>query len=407
MRALSSAASMSSEAVAVDVLVIGGGLQGLLVLDRVAGAGLSCALVTQADLGTGQTLHSHGVLNTGFGMAGPEPVQLLSTVVLPDLARRGVRHYGEWSALTPPGSPQDASLPPPPWLDLRGRSLQPLHETNVNRRELVAAVARGLEDRIVRGAVSAVQRGADGDIVAVEVAGDGMPRSVLLAPAVVVVAAGVGSKAVLRRLGAAESQLAAIKHRPVHVLCVRGAASVLPQLNLVSFIDTLFIASHETGGETTWYATPMQFDAQPVDDVPGDAAAECDEAVVERGWEVLLRLYPPLASMPGLRFASYAGFRQDVGDTPGVPMCARLEAAPNVIAALPSGLLGAWPVAARVLALAKEIIHTGRPQPPIPAAGVDIRVGGNHEDGAGISWTRHLPASSGLRYTSASAHGRA
>jgi succinate dehydrogenase/fumarate reductase flavoprotein subunit len=75
--------------VGVDVLVIGGGLQGLLALDRLSSEGFSCALLTASDLGAGQTLHSHGVLNTGFGMAGPEPVRILRQVVLPDLARVG------------------------------------------------------------------------------------------------------------------------------------------------------------------------------------------------------------------------------------------------------------------------------------------------------------------------------
>jgi glycine/D-amino acid oxidase-like deaminating enzyme len=52
----------------VDVVVIGGGVQGLVILDSLIAAGYSCALVTEGDLGSGQTLHSHGFLNTGFGL---------------------------------------------------------------------------------------------------------------------------------------------------------------------------------------------------------------------------------------------------------------------------------------------------------------------------------------------------
>lgn len=400
--------SLADGSIALDVLVIGGGLQGLLALDRLAGDGVSCALVTPTDLGTGQTLHSHGVLNAGFGMAGPEPVQLLRHVVLPELAQRGVRHYGEWFAIAPPGSPpDDPAAPPPSGLDLRGGTVRRLPEVNVDRRELVAAYAGGLEQRIVRGTVSAVQRRPSGEVVAVEVARDDAPRSVVFEPAVVVVAAGTGSKSMLRRLGADEAQLAAVQHRPVHVLCVRGSDTVLPPFNVVSMLDAIFVASHGSQGQTTYYATPMQFDAAPVDDVPGDAAREVDDAVVERGWELLFRLYPPLRSLPGLQFAAYSGFRQDVGDTPGVPRCERMEGAPNVIAALPSGLLGAWLVAAQTLALTRDLIATRRAQPAVPAAGAGVRVGSNHEDGAGITWTAERPAAGAeLRYTSARAGDR-
>ena len=98
---------IGSPMVDVDVVVIGGGLQGLLVLDALAQSGRSCVLVSPTDAGTGQTLHSHGVLNTGFGMAGPGPAQLLQQVVVPDLRRRGIPTYGEWYGVMPPGMPVD------------------------------------------------------------------------------------------------------------------------------------------------------------------------------------------------------------------------------------------------------------------------------------------------------------
>ena len=52
----------------IDALVIGGGIQGLVALRELTSAGHSCALVTNSDLGAGQTLHSHGLLNSGFGL---------------------------------------------------------------------------------------------------------------------------------------------------------------------------------------------------------------------------------------------------------------------------------------------------------------------------------------------------
>ena len=67
----------------------------------------------------------------------------------------------------------------------------------------------------------------------------------------------------------------------------------------------------------------MDFGAPHIEEVPGDAAAEVDQGIVSSGWDQLVTLYPALRATPGLRFTSYAGYRQDIGDGPGVPMCAR------------------------------------------------------------------------------------
>jgi hypothetical protein len=263
-------------------------------------------------------------------------------------------------------------------VELRGGAFLRLPEVNVGKRELMSALARGLEDRILRGTVAGVQRAADGSVRMVEVAPTSGSDAVVFAPGAVIVAAGTGSKALLRRLGAGEQQIECLKHRRVHVLCVRGPSSVLPALNLVSPAHLFFVAAHEHGGVMTYYATPMQ-------------SADVDETFAERGWHALFRIFPALGSLPGLRFATYAGFRQDVGDQPGVPKCEWMEAVPNVIAALPSGLLGAWPVAMRTAALVAEITTEKRPQPTIPVAVMGARVGDNHEDASGIEWSAEAP----------------
>lgn len=355
-------------------------------MDRLSSEGFSCALVTDSDLGAGQTLHSHGVLNTGFGMSGPEPERVLRQVVLPDLARRGVKTYGEWGAIAPAPAPGRETMAVPAGVDLRGGAFLRLPELNVDKRELVSALASGVENRTLRGTVTAVHRASDGRVRMMDIASADASATFALAPSAVVVAAGTGSKAMLRRLGASERQIEDLKHRRVHVLCVRGPSSILPVINLVSPMDHLFVAAHEKDGVVTWYATPMQFDAPHVEDVPGDASAEVEEAFAQQGWDVLFRIFPALRSLPGLRFATYAGFRQDVGDRPGVPKCELMEAAPNVIAALPSGLLGAWPVAIRTTALVAEITAQKRPQPALPAAGT-IRVGDSYEDAGRIEWS--------------------
>src|SRR5215472_1940877 len=82
---------------AVDVVVIGGGVKGLVILDTLITAGYSCALVTEGDLGAGQTLHSHGFLNTGFGLSGSELPAAAAKLVHPFLRARGVILTGNWA----------------------------------------------------------------------------------------------------------------------------------------------------------------------------------------------------------------------------------------------------------------------------------------------------------------------
>ena len=76
----------STLVISVDVAVLGGGLQGLVLLGELTAAGYACRLVTNAALGTGQTLHSHGLLNSGTGLlTGALEDELRST--LPYLRR--------------------------------------------------------------------------------------------------------------------------------------------------------------------------------------------------------------------------------------------------------------------------------------------------------------------------------
>src|SRR5678815_3436014 len=96
----------------VDVVVVGGGVQGLLILDALIEAGYSCALVNEGDVGAGQTLHSHGFLNTGFGMSGAELPEAAAELVHPYLRAHGVALTSNWAILAPPGLPAFAALPP-------------------------------------------------------------------------------------------------------------------------------------------------------------------------------------------------------------------------------------------------------------------------------------------------------
>lgn len=394
--------SPASGAVPIDVVVVGAGLQGLLVLDRVVGAGLSCVIVSETAPGGGQTLHSHGVLNTGFGLAGDEPVHALQHLVLPELHRRGVQTCGQWSMLLPaPGSTRGAppSLPggpsvtPPPGVELHGGRLVRLPEVNVDKHQLVDALVRGHEGRILRGTVMEIHHGDDGgvDRIGVQPLAAGTSAPLVMAPSVVVVAAGTGSKRLLRRLGADEQDLQAIRHRRVHVLCVQGPAEVLPDLNLVSLAEQFFVVSHEDSGRRTWYATPMDFGAPHAEEAPDDASAPQDRTIAARGWRSLVDLHPALVRAPGVRFGGYAGYRQDYGDLPGRFHAGPATGVPNVVMALPSGLVGAWPAALQAATLVAGLVSDRRPQPMVPGAGAAPAPAPAPEEQPDFVWSANVP----------------
>ncbi len=89
----------------VDILVIGGGIQGLVLLDELTRQGYAAAMVTNSELGSGQSLHSHGFLNSGYHMPQQQWRAAMKQVVIPFLKERGLQIYGDnqWFILAPAG----------------------------------------------------------------------------------------------------------------------------------------------------------------------------------------------------------------------------------------------------------------------------------------------------------------
>jgi glycine/D-amino acid oxidase-like deaminating enzyme len=381
---------------AVDVVVIGGGVQGLVILDTLIAAGYSCALVTEGDLGAGQTLHSHGFLNTGFGLAGRELPTAAAEIVHPFLRARGVTLTGNWVVLPPPGlrglllraRPTFARLPParlpggfsPTFKDAAGT----LRDYSFNKQQLVAALSQGREGYIVRGSVTGF-RGRD-PVEAVVLRPEESGVEVELRAGAVVVAAGCGSKRLLRHLVGTAPQLKRIKHRVVHMLCLRATQGALPATSVAALSLGLLLAAHDDGERVIWYVTPMQLGGPSFDDVPNDAAAPVDPTVLRRAWDTLQTLYPPLRGVAGLQVGHYAGYRQDIGNWPGARLCAVIAGAGNVIAALPSGLVGPWRNAADALTLLRGLAAPSRTQPALAGAGQGVCVGRPVEERPAFVW---------------------
>jgi glycine/D-amino acid oxidase-like deaminating enzyme len=379
---------MESCVIRIDVLIVGGGLQGLLLLDEFAAQGRSCVLVTDSDLGHGQTLHSHGLLNTGFGFAGPELRETRDRLVLPFLRARGIEPYGEWFLLTPDvvtvGERASAdSLPV--GLDPGEANIRRLPELNFPKRRLLESLARHHLNRVVRGRVTGVN-GTDAiDTVQIQLAVSG--AKLRLAPAVVIAATGTGTKRFVGSLASATTQLAKIRHRRVHILCVKGPIDALPATSVLSLVHGLNVVAHADGGTVVWYSTPFQDDDPNFEEAPDDAEADVDEDVVAVGFTRLKGLFPAIATSRQLRFAAYAGYRQDVGETVGTPACELVDGTANLLIALPSLVVNAWSNAKIAAGIVDALAPRKVPQPDIPGAGAGVRVGGLREDRPGVRWS--------------------
>lgn len=376
------------DATTVDVVIIGGGVQGLLVLHTLIDAGYSCALVTEGDVGGGQTLHSHGFLNTGFGMAGPELPASAVEIVQPFLRNHAVELSSNWTVLPPPGFPGLAGLPaaelPAGFAPGFRQAARQLPDMSFNKRRLVEVLLHGREDRIIRGWVADF-RGRQ-PVEAVRVQPEGSGATVEFRSGAVVVAAGCGSKRLLEQLVGTTQQTEMIKHRVVEMLCVRAPTGALPATSVAALPLGLLVAAHEHGERVTWYVTPMEMSGPAFDDVPNDAAADVRPAMLARTHAALLALYPSLPTINGLQVGQYAGYREDIGDMPGRRWCGIVAGAGNVIAALPSGLIGPWPNATDVLRLMRGLTAPSGRQPSLPSAGKGVRVGTVVEDRPGFAW---------------------
>jgi len=370
------------------VIVVGGGLQGLVALKTLVEEGYSCALVSDGDLGSGQTIHSHGYLNTGFGMFGPELPRASADVVQPYLEQRGLELSHDWVLIPPPNMPAFEGLPhsalPTGFVAPLGLSAVRLPDRSVPKRDLVEVLSRGHHDRIVRGRATPLvsQKRVEG--VSVSMPGDS--EEVVLTAKAIVVAAGCGSKRFLEGLVGQTAQTEQIKHRRVHMICVRAPRGALPTTSVVAMPLGLMLAAHDQPDNVTWYVTPMEMGGPSFDHVPDDAAGDVDPEIVARGWMSLLALFPRLAEVDGLQIGCYAGYRQDIGDRPANRMCELVEGTANVIAALPSGLVGAWLNAPTICEIVGKLVDPSGAQPPLPHGGMGLRVGIPVEDRQEFVW---------------------
>ena len=363
-------------------------MQGLVALNALVEKRYSCALVSDGDLGSGQTLHSHGYLNTGFGMFGPDLPRASVDVVQPYLEGRGLELSHDWVLIPPPNVPLFEGLPtttlPSGFTAPPGLGPVRLPDRSLPKRRLVEVLSQSHHDRILRGHATPRWTGTGVEAVSVRVPGSG--AEVVLWTKAIVVAAGCGSKRFLEGLVGQTPQTEQIHHRRVHMICVRAPRGSLPTTSVVAMPLGLMIAAHDQPDNVTWYVTPMEMGGPSYDDIPSDAASDVDPQMVARGCAILLNLYPRLPEIGGLQLGCYAGYRQDVGDRPGNRMCELVEGTKNVVVALPSGLVGPWLNATTMCEIVGGLVKPSGNQPALPGGGDSVRVGNAVEDRPDFVW---------------------
>jgi glycine/D-amino acid oxidase-like deaminating enzyme len=382
--------------VAVDVAVVGGGLQGLVVLRELVSAGYACVLITNADLGSGQTLHSHGLLNSGTGLVTGALHRELYELTLPYLGDIGVPVYGEdRSFLLAPDALVEQLAPVweanhyqperaapssvPPGLE-PGTPVYRVQGFNVDKRRLVTALSAGLEPLVLGGEVVE----ASGALrVHAKVSGE----TVSLEARAVVVAAGCGTKRLLGEVfGVDHGALDRIAYTKPHMICVRAPADVLPHVGTVVSPELIVVGHPSPDGFVTWYVTPANPSAPRYGEAPDDGAADIEIEVVRSAIEALVRLVPSLShDDERVRATVFAGYKQDVDGEPTRRACEVVDSERNVVMALPSVLANAVPNALDVLTVIRDRLGAATANPVLPRP-TGVPVGPLNEDSDQVRW---------------------
>lgn len=377
------------------MLVVGGGLQGLVALRALSEAGFGCILVTDDDLGRGQTLHSHGLLDSGTGLVTGETRREVHEHVLPQLQRLKVpvatppsylalpqvaieQLAQAWAAHGHHPQRRDGDLVPGLVLPA------PVHRVlahHVDKRTLLQALASGLQDRVVRGTVLrrderfqlALSGGHDLDV---------RPRAV-------VVAAGCGTRRLLAdTLQVTSPLLARLGHVRTHMLCLRAPAGVLPPVGTVLTPALAIVAHQDRDGTSRWYVTPAVAQPDRVAEVPDDAHAEVQQELVDAAVDGLRPLVPVLATLdPPVQATVFAGYKQDVDGQMTRRIVDVVAMDPLLLVAVPSVFAGAWANAREVVDHVRAHLAAPGQRPRIPDGLPPVLIGLEDEQRPGVPWS--------------------
>jgi hypothetical protein len=429
----------------LDALLVGGGIQGLVLLETLTGLGYATGLITNSPLGNGQSLHTHGLLESGYVKPKPD---LRASVVedwLPYLKNHNVDVYGDTYVLTPNDLfdklrtrwdegryPYEmGSLADLPREYQKGDLFAREGETRVvvtkdycfPKRQLIRALAGGHEDRIVIGdftgfTFASADNGIRVESVEASVRGTGQVR---LLPSYVVITTGAGTPRLISSIadGVADTGGDGAKVRaamdPVtfdnlHMLTLRGHPDYLPNVSAFVPSKRLKIVSHLNDGHeriggrgdlVTWYVTNEPLSSINPADATETAQGTVDPEHVAEGFNKLFSTVPAIrerAKEGKIEFFVYAGCKQGIGGEVNVQYCKAVDGLTNVALALPSLAGGAWITAKQAASLVRAAIEPTGKVGKVPGAGhlVVGDVTENGDDVEWLDWDRLIAAYSGI-----------
>ncbi|WP_436926933.1 FAD-dependent oxidoreductase [Halosimplex amylolyticum] len=417
----------------VDVLVVGGGIQGLLLLNELSDRGYATALVSNAPLGSGQSFDWPGTLSKGYLDPDPEQRRTVAERWLPFAEGEHVPVAGgEWYVCS---TDHPYRYLPPQWdeggyeYDERGIDGLPeiyrdgtifakgsgehvtaVDEYAIDREALVRALADGHEERIVVGDIAefAFTDGAGSppalDGLTVETHED---LTVEFDPDYVVAATGTGTHGLVDSLvgadGFAESggdpervreSISPVTYRNVLVLAVRGPATDLPAVSAYLPHKGMSVVArrhrHREENYVTWYVTndTATDEVAPVE-ATDDATGTLDPEQVEVGYNKLFELAPAVkdraADGADIEFYAYAALEQRIDGESTRHLATSLDGLANVGVALPSGAAGVWVATDETLDYVSNAVDPSGPVDGVPTGG-NPPIGRLADDRPGARW---------------------
>ncbi|WP_415380391.1 hypothetical protein [Halosimplex sp. TS25] len=417
----------------VDVLVVGGGIQGLLLLNELTDRGYAAALVSNAPLGAGQSFDWPGTLSKGYLDPDADQRRAVEERWLPFAEDERVPVAGgEWYVCS---TDHPYRYLPPQWDDHgyeydergidglpeiyhdgtifakgSGEHVTAVDEYAIDREALVHALADGHEERIVVGDIAefAFADGAGSppalDGLTVETHED---LTVHFEPDYVVAATGTGTHNFVDSLVGADGftdaggdaervreSISPVTYRNVLVLAVRGPATDLPAVSASLPHKGMSVVArrhrHREESYVTWYVTndTATDEVAPVE-ATDDATGTLDPEQVEVGYNKLFELAPAVkdraADGADIEFYAYATLEQRIDGESTRHLAGPLDGLENVGVALPSGAAGVWAATDETLEYVADAVDPSGPVDGVPTGG-SPPIGRLADDRPGARW---------------------